>query len=119
MSLKFLFVVNSFPPLNNQNSLRALEISKRLFKKDKYPLILTRKVIKREPKDYSLVKLIPRGLEIYKTPVIELKKRYSLKTLFFKITAKIFNIHYFIHWIPFAYLTGRKLLKNSLKGFRC
>lgn len=111
MSLKFLFIVNSFPPLNNQNSLRALEISKRLFKKDKYPLILTRKVIKREPKDYSLIKMIPRGLEIYKTPVIELKKRYSLKTLFFKITAKILNIHYFIHWIPFAYLTGKKLLK--------
>lgn len=113
MNLKFLFIVDSFPPLNNQSSLRALEISKRLFKEDKYPLILTRRVLQRQPKDYSLIKMIPRGLEIYKTPIIELKKKYSLKTLFFKMMAKILNIYYYIHWIPFAYLTGKELLKKK------
>ncbi|MFX1320925.1 MAG: glycosyltransferase [Promethearchaeota archaeon] len=111
MTLKFLFIVDSFPPLNNQSSLRALEISKRLSKESKRPLILTRRVQKRQPKDYSLLKLIPKEIEIYKTPIIELKKRYSLKTLFFKIMAKILNIYYFIHWIPFGYFTGKKLLK--------
>ena len=108
----FLFIVNSFPPINNQNSIRALELSKRLIKENIKPLILTRRDVVKEAKDYDLIKEIPHNLEVLKTRVIELKKRYSLRTFFFKISLKIFNTYFFIHWIPFGYLVGKRILKE-------
>ena len=108
----FLYLVNSFPPVNNQNSLRALEISKRLVKGNFQPIILTRRIEKREPKDHSLTEEIPKNLEVYKTSIIELKKKYSLRTLFFKLIENFFYIYTYVHWVPFGYLIGRKLLEK-------
>jgi len=109
----FLFIVNSFPPINNQNSIRALELSKRLIKEKIFPIILTRRVVRKEPKDDDLIDEIPQNLEVIKTRVIELKRKYSLRTLFFKIIMHFFYLFYYIHWIPFGYLEGKKILKNS------
>ncbi|MFX1444399.1 MAG: glycosyltransferase [Promethearchaeota archaeon] len=114
---EFLFIVNSFPPVNNQNSIRALEISKRIIKDDFLPIILTRRLEIREPKDYSLVKELPPNLEVHKTAIIELKKKFSLRTLFFKIIGKFFNLYTYTHWVPFGYIRGCKLLQihNEIK----
>jgi glycosyltransferase involved in cell wall biosynthesis len=108
----FLFIVNSFPPVNNQNSLRALEISKRLTEESINPIILTRRAERREPKDYALNKEVPKNLEICKTKIIELKRKFSLRTLFFKMTTKIFYFYTYVHWVPFGYKAGKKILKN-------
>ena len=110
---QFLFIVNAFPPINNQNSLRALELSKRLVQNKIYPIILTRRIERRESKDYNLIKKIPKNLKIFRTPIIELKRKYSIITLFFKITQKIFYIYTYIHWVPFGYLNGKYILKNN------
>ena len=110
---KFIFIVNSFPPINNQNSIRALELSKRLIKEGLTPIILTRRVVIKEPKDYDLIKEIPQNLEVIKTRVIELKRKYSLRTLFFKIIMYVFYLFFYIHWIPFGYLEGKKILRKS------
>ena len=88
-----LYIVNSFPPVNNQNSLRGLELAKRLFEQNVNPLILTRRAVIKEAKDYDLIKEIPQDLEVIKTRVIEVKKKFGLRTLFFKITSKIFNVY--------------------------
>ncbi|GAG57695.1 unnamed protein product, partial [marine sediment metagenome] len=76
------------------------------------PVILTRRIEKREPKDNSLIHEIPLKLEVYKTRTIEMKKKYSLKTLFFKFTQKFLYIYTYIHWIPYGYLFGRKILEK-------
>jgi len=110
---EFLFIVNAFPPINNQNSLRALELSKRLVQNKIYPIILTRRIERREPKDYNLIDKVPKKLKIFRTPIIELKRKYGIKTLIFKITQKIFYIYTFIHWVPFGYLNGKYILKNN------
>ena len=45
-SLKFIYIVDSFPPLNHQVGIRTLEISKRLVKQNIFPIILSIWVIK-------------------------------------------------------------------------
>jgi glycosyltransferase involved in cell wall biosynthesis len=111
---KFLYIVDSFPPVNNQISIRSLEFSKRLMSTDYRPIILTRNLTRRMPLDHSLLNEVPKQLKIYRTKVFELKRRYGLRTLGVKILSKIINVFFFIHWIPFAYIDGRKILKANL-----
>ena len=42
--MKFLYIVDEFPPIGRHPGIRALELSKRLLKKEIEPIILTKRV---------------------------------------------------------------------------
>lgn len=109
----FLLIINSYPPAVNQNSIRGLEISKNISKEYLTPIILTRKILRREPKNQLLFKQVPTSIRIYRTPVLEVKRKYSLHSILVKILNFSFGLYNYIAWIPFGYSTGKKIYKKN------
>ena len=81
----FLLIVNSFPPAVNQNSIRALEISKNITKDQFNPIILTRRITTTEPQNQHLLKEVPKNVKAFRTPILEVKKRKSITYYLAKI----------------------------------
>lgn len=107
MNIKFLYLVYDFPPVAVQPGIRALEISKRLVKKNIFPTILTRNFDKKMPSNKFLSE-IPSSLDIFRTPFIKLNNN---KINFF--LKHFFRFDFYLEWIPFAYLKAKKILKTN------
>ncbi len=105
---KFLYIVESFPPLARINGIRAFEFSKRLFYNQFYPIILTRSNIKGKLVNYASKKDIPTSFKIYRTHSFELKNDYII----FLIN-NFFRPDFYIDWIPFAYIKAKNILKRN------
>lgn len=106
--MKFLYIVDEFPPIGRHPGVRALEISKRLLKKGIGPIILTKVRKKSDFIDPSLIKEIPPDLEIIKSFSFEIQNKMLLKIL--DIT---FRFDFYISWVPFAYIKAKKILKKE------
>lgn len=104
----FLYIVDSFPPLDTQIGIRSLEISKRLIKKKIFPIILTKKINFKKKITHNKNYAIPTSLKIYKTNFFEFKNRFLLA-----LADRFFRIDYYLGWIPSAYFTAKRLLKNN------
>ncbi len=111
----FLLIVNLFPPIFNQNSIRALEITKNLAKDYLNPIILTQKITARDPQNPLLYKQVPKNLKIYRTPILEVKYKYGLKNAIRKFFNFFFGAFNYIYWIPFGYLIGKRIYKKDTK----
>lgn len=90
-----------------QPGIRALEISKRLVKEKIFPIILTRKIDKNKNFNKSLINEIPSSLNIYRTPLFELKNK------FFHLIDPFFKYDFYLQWIPFAYSKAKKILREN------
>ncbi|MEE9378909.1 MAG: glycosyltransferase [Candidatus Lokiarchaeia archaeon] len=106
--MKFLYIVDEFPPIGRHPGIRALEISKRLLKKDIKPIILTREVKKSKFLNLKLIKEIPSNLKIVKSYSFEIQNKFLLKFL-----DLVFRIDFYISWVPFAYFKAKKILKRE------
>ena len=67
MNVNFCYIVDEFPPAGMQAGIRALEISKRLIKKNIFPIIITKRIDKNKCLHRSLISEIPPSLRIYRT----------------------------------------------------
>ncbi len=107
MDIHFLYIVDDFPPAGMQPGIRALEISKRLVKEKIFPIILTKKIDKNKIFNKSLIKEIPSSLNIYRTPLFELKNK------FLHLIDPFFKYDFYLQWIPFAYSKAKKILREN------
>lgn len=108
MKTKFLYILDEFPPAGMQIGIRALELSKRLIKKEIYPIILTKKVQKNRMFNKLLQKEIPSSLKIYRVHFFEFKLKKILLLLDF-----FFRFDFYLEWIPFAYYKAKKVIKKN------
>ncbi len=106
--MKFLYIVDEFPPIGRHPGIRALELSKRLLKKEIEPIILTKRVKSSKFIDNTLIKEIPSSLRIIKSYSFEIHNKILLKIL-----DSIFRIDFYLSWVPFAYLKAKKILKKE------
>ena len=106
--LNFLYIVEDFPPAGMQLSIRALEISKRIIKKNIFPIILAKGLIRYQNFNYSLINEIPASLQIYRTSFIKFKNKVILKFLDFTI-----KLDFYLEWIPFGYLKAKRILRKD------
>ena len=106
-SKKFLYVVGAFPPSIGMGGIRALEFSKRLVKKGIFPIFLTRKSHKKELISKKFFSKIPSSVIVYRSNYFRLANRYIREFL-----NLFFRIDFYLDWIPFAYLKGKKILKK-------
>jgi len=106
--INFIYILVSFPPVIHQNSIRALEFSKRLVEERIIPIILTQKINKNSQLNYALLNEVPPSLKVYRTFYFESINRYRF-FLFFNI----FRLAFYIGLIPFFFLKIKKLLKNN------
>jgi len=110
--LKFLYIVDKFPPAGMQAGIRALELSKEMVKENILPIILTKKFKKNELYNIQKIKEIPKELKIYRTHFCELKIKNKL---ILKIL-EVFRFDYYLEWIPFGYFKAKNLIsKNNFK----
>ena len=65
--MKFLYIIDEFPPVGSHPGIRALEFSKRLLKKGISPIILTKKERKYDISNNTLNKEIPLNLKVIKS----------------------------------------------------
>ncbi|MFX1501755.1 MAG: glycosyltransferase [Promethearchaeota archaeon] len=91
--------MDSFAPINNQISIRAKQFCKRFIKYEIFPIILTPRMLKNSNKDNKLLKGLI-NLKIFRTPLLELNNNLFER------------IKFYIHWIPFAYIWGKKIIKK-------
>ena len=106
--MKFLYIVDEFPPIGRHPGIRALELSKRLLKKEIEPIILTKRVKSSKSIDNTLIKEIPSSLRIIKSYSFEIQNKIILKIL-----DSIFRIDFYLSWVPFAYHKAKKILKKE------
>jgi len=106
--INFIYILVSFPPIIHQNSIRALEISKRLVKERISPIFLTQKISKKSQVNYSLLNELPPSLKIYRTFYFESINRYR-----FFIFFNIFRLAFFLGVLPLLFLKIKKLLRKK------
>lgn len=109
-AINFIYILVSFPPILHQNSIRALEFSKRLVKERIFPIILTQRISKKSPLNYSLLRELPPNLNIFRTLYFE-----SINRPRFFIFFNIFRAAFFLGFIPFSFLKIKKLVKKNQK----
>lgn len=106
--LKFICIVDSFPPAEKQVSIRTLEFSKRLVKNNIFPIILTQKIGRNTFLNNSLINEIPYSLNIHRNLFRQLKNRYSRF-----LRDCLFKFYYFLGSIPFLNYRVQKILKKN------
>ncbi len=109
-SLKFIYIVDSFPPLNHQVGIRTLEISKRLVKQNIFPIILTQKIKKNSSLNYTFMNKIPDSLNIYRSYLFESKNRYRFFLIF-----NFFRLAFYLGCIPLLFLKIKRILRKDKK----
>jgi len=106
--LRFIYIVDSFPPLNHQVGIRTLEISKRLVKQNIFPIILTQKIKKNSSLNYSFMNSIPESLDIYRSYLFESKNRYRFFLIF-----NFFRLAFYLGCIPLFFLKIKRILRKN------
>ena len=97
-AINFIYILVTFPPILHQNSIRALELSKRLVKERIFPIILTQKISKKSVLNYSLLRELPPNLNIFRTLYFE-----SINRPRFFIFFNIFRAAFFWDLYPFYF----------------
>ena len=118
MLKELLFISYHFPPFNKILSIRAAEFTKRLVNKGYKIFVVSAKSNKNAHKDRALLNKVNSPL-IKNTRVFNLsfakegfQSNIKKTTLYFEI----FNLVLFFHWIPFAFLASRRIIKkNNIK----
>ncbi|MHA1499047.1 MAG: glycosyltransferase [Promethearchaeota archaeon] len=115
MLKEILFVSYHFPPFSKILSIRAAEFTKRLVNNGYKIFVVSAKSNKNAHKDKELLKKVNSPL-IKNTRVFNLsfakegfQSNIKKTTLYFEI----FNLVLFLHWIPFAFLASRRIIKKN------
>jgi len=107
MSIKYLYILDDFPPVGMQSGIRALNFSKYLLKDNIYPIILTKRIERDRIFNLKLANEIPKDLIIYRTNMLKLRRKI------FHLFDKIFRIENYIKWLPYAYFFAKKIIKSN------
>jgi len=118
MLKELLFISYHFPPFSKILSIRAAEFSQRLVNNGYKVFVVSAKSNKNDYKDRSLLKKVNSPM-IKNTKVFNLsftkegfQSNIKKTTLYFEL----FNLVLFLHWIPFAFLASRRIVKkNNIK----
>ena len=115
MLKEILFVSYHFPPFSKILSIRAAEFTKRLVNNGYKIFVVSAKSNKNAHEDKELLKKVNSPL-IKNTRVFNLsfvkegfQSNIKKTTLYFEI----FNLVLFLHWIPFAFLASRRIIKKN------
>ena len=103
---KFIYIIDASAPL--QNIIRSFEISRRLTKKNIFPIIFTFKIRKNIQPNYNIISEIPNLFNIYKSLFSEFKNKYILYFL-----DVLFKIFFYMQLIPFLNIKIKQLLREN------
>jgi glycosyltransferase involved in cell wall biosynthesis len=118
MLKEILFISYHFPPFSKILSIRAAEFTQRLANNGYRIFIVSAKSDKNSYKDRELLEKVNSPM-IKNTKVFNLsfaKEGFQSKIKKTTLYFEIFNLVLFLHWIPFAFLASRRIVKkNNIK----
>ena len=118
MLKEILFISYHFPPFSKILSIRAAEFTQRLANNGYKIFIVSAKSDKNSYEDRELLEKVNSPM-IKNTKVFNLsfaKEGFQSKIKKTTLYFEIFNLVLFLHWIPFAFLASRRIVKkNNIK----